>query len=525
MSSVEFVRWSSQLDQPLQVYIDLPKTVAGALLVTGVSSPTSSYMKKGKKLVTGDTEVEHHKMWTVRAPLASERYPRSVKKTYNASQELDQFTELTPCYAPKDSMSKYVYLELLPGITNQFKCKYKFYTSSSNKWRSYGRYYTFRALAPLLYLYCCHDMITQDQSSSLRTCPESNFVCSTRYRVFYVGKSKSWTASSTTTISHGILNSSTFDGLDFSWIAGVERKLVAEIPGQFRDKIPVLTTGSLSTSSAVWAISYPDQRPSDVKKRPFAPYSPPSSEELGAVCQRAVDNINYVSINTAAYLKDLKDFGSELEAIKRLVKNPRDPKSWASLFLNSQYGSRLTISDTFELINAMIRTAKQANRGMRKKKWNTCRARIASTATYFGTSCTRQINYKVYYKPYDKGIKSYVQKLAQWDLLPTFGNIWDFIPYSFVIDWFVDIGGLLESIDTAVQAETLDTIGVLWSTKDTILKDGYSTETDEVLYQSLTIYKRQWSRTLHPIPLHTGVSDGYLHNIPQLLAIIVQKFK
>lgn len=513
------------MDEPLQVYIDLPKTVAGALQVTSVSSPMSSYMKKGKKLITGDTEVEHHKMWTVRAPIASERYSRPVKKTYYASQELDQFTELMSCYAPNDSASKYVYLELLPGINNQFKCKYKFYTSSSNKWRSYGKYYTFRALTPFLYLFCCHNMITQDQSSFLRNCPESKFVCSTRYRVYYAEKPKGWTASSYTTKSHGILNSSTFDDLDFSWIAEVEQKLVREVSDQYLGKIPVLTKGNLTTSTVVWKISYPDQEPKDISSRPFAPYSPPSSEEFGAVCQRAVDNINYVSINTAAYLKDLKDFGSELEAIKRLVRNPKNPKSWASLFLNSQYGSRLTISDTFELINAMIRTAKQMNRGMRKKKWNTCRARIASTTTYFGTSCTRQINYKVYYKPYDSGIKSYVQKLAQWDLLPTFGNLWDFLPYSFVVDWFIDIGGLLESIDTAVQAETLDVVGVLWSTKDTILKDGYSTETNEVLYQSLTIYKRQWSRTLHPIPLHTGVSDGYLHNIPQLLAIIVQKFK
>lgn len=38
-------------------------------------------------------------------------------------------------------------------------------------------------------------------------------------------------------------------------------------------------------------------------------------------------------------------------------------------------------------------------------------------------------------------------RLCQIGVFPTFANLWDIVPYSFIIDWFTDLGGILGNVD------------------------------------------------------------------------------
>jgi len=51
---------------------------------------------------------------------------------------------------------------------------------------------------------------------------------------------------------------------------------------------------------------------------------------------------------------------------------------------------------------------------------------------------------------------------------PTLENIWDLIPYSFVVDWFIDIGGLLERVDTRLRLLRLNIRYTTMSKKDIV---------------------------------------------------------
>lgn len=54
-------------------------------------------------------------------------------------------------------------------------------------------------------------------------------------------------------------------------------------------------------------------------------------------------------------------------------------------------------------------------------------------------------------------------KIEKYNVLPTFTNIWDMIPYSFVADWFTDIGEICSSIDTWLAEESYPITSVWYS--------------------------------------------------------------
>ena len=481
---------------------------------------SQSRMIKGKRCITGDHEVQHIKRSSLMAPVVENRKPHTL--TVPASlTAVGPVWETKPMHPGSSTVRSKYYLA--PGVTNRMRWKMKRRSSS----RYYAIIYdvSLHAVTPYLYVIYKHRYMSDD-GTSWNDIP-SRLNARTEATYLYVDSRSRWTSGTTITRHHDY--TATYDNPDFSWVGKVEYELDNEIIALTKSLIPDEPNEKLghSVSTSGWytmTYSYKDSPLSSAKSLKGIDWRPPSQRELGELCQAAVDNLNYVEINTIAYLKDLKDFGSELRSLAKLVSNPLNPKAWASFFLNTQYGSRLTIADTFELFNGVIRRSKELTKRSRHT-WRTCRARTnVPIESSYGTGI-RTTNYKVYYNPLEAGIMSYVQKFAQWDLLPTAANIWDFIPYSFVVDWFVDIGGFLEAIDSRVAAASYDVIGVLYSTKDVYSHPGESNDSIEYIYSMTTVYTRRWSRELHPPPIILEGSDGFLHNIPQLLAILVQKFK
>lgn len=238
--------------------------------------------------------------------------------------------------------------------------------------------------------------------------------------------------------------------------------------------------------------------------------------------QPAIDNISYVSINTVLYFKELKDTGSEIRQLMSLLRNPRDPKEWAKLFLSQQYGTRLTVADTKELILAVRNACQKVRKS--SKKFASCRSRIVEDRrfdAYFSEH--RELHYKVYYRQYDNTVLKAADALWRWDILPTLGNTWDSIPLSFVVDWFIGVGDLLEAIDTTLYACLLPVVGITYSDKVTLTSNKPLVFDSWAMDLEYTQYDRRIGRTLHLPHFSLDINQGYKSNIPQLLAILVQK--
>lgn len=250
----------------------------------------------------------------------------------------------------------------------------------------------------------------------------------------------------------------------------------------------------------------------------------PKEREWQELAYEAVQNANYVEINSIAYLKDIPELFGELKAIKQVLGNPKSPKAWASLILSMNYGTRLTIQDTVELINAIIKSARSAKKAD-KKQFSTLRSRSGYSVTGPGfLSGHRELHYKIYHKKIPEGAMSFLDSLYRWDLLPTAGNIWDLIPYSFVIDWFVNIGDGLELADATLYAQTLKVMGITYSYKD-IFQLPPSVDGLVINDGKLTAYHRMLANRISLPSYSLEFNQGYENNIIQGGSLLIQKWK
>lgn len=138
-------------------------------------------------------------------------------------------------------------------------------------------------------------------------------------------------------------------------------------------------------------------------------------------------------------------------------------------------------------------------------------------------------HYKVYYQPYDLPFAKSIKTLMDVDLFPTLTNVWDLVPFSFVIDWFLDIGSLFERIDTRTYASTLAVLGVLRSIKRSV--SGVPGAAFPFWNRNIsglvgtwgcTSYQRASSSTLD-LPHLILDTPREFHNYAELAAIIAQK--
>lgn len=174
-----------------------------------------------------------------------------------------------------------------------------------------------------------------------------------------------------------------------------------------------------------------------------------------------MNKLKMLDINTLAYTKDLINLPSEMIDLVKSLKKIKDPKTWASLWLNYRYGLRLFIQDTTELLHNLKKRARSPS------DFYVARASESDTGLgdYTGSSVFHRCQAKIYVRRISDSEKTLDVILREADLYPSLVNIWDFIPYSFVLDWVVPIGELLASYDAEQDWERFPILGALISDK------------------------------------------------------------
>lgn len=172
--------------------------------------------------------------------------------------------------------------------------------------------------------------------------------------------------------------------------------------------------------------------------------------DYGELAKRAVEKLDAVDTNLIAFTKDLKD----IKSLKIKLNNLRKLKTHASNHLAVNYGILPTIDDLKAIVGAFSK-AHTYDRDGRKLVYS------ADVKTYspngpssrlLATS-TRRI--KIAIRSQDSRSGSLLESLENWGFGLNFSNLWDLIPYSFVLDWFIDIGDLLESVDSSIRLQRL----------------------------------------------------------------------
>jgi hypothetical protein len=201
----------------------------------------------------------------------------------------------------------------------------------------------------------------------------------------------------------------------------------------------------------------------------LASIMPPTAESDG--CQKAVEAMRLGNVNGIAYVKDVLALKDALVPVIAVIKKPFSVKAWASLLLSVKYGARLTFQDTRALAKMFDKVKKCQKSWRDYAEMRNCEQTRYQTDVYLPLS-----DYDFSGPPKSDDLyatfgmspmcKTYTRVVMRWNLpiedspweevnalindmggRITFADLWDLIPYSFVVDWFVDIGKVISRLD------------------------------------------------------------------------------
>lgn len=155
--------------------------------------------------------------------------------------------------------------------------------------------------------------------------------------------------------------------------------------------------------------------------------------------------------NRTNMLEFLKDIRNPQEMIPKL-KNLKSLKGLADNYLTAHYGLLPTISDLQNIWNAITRL----NTHRDKYGYRTCSSGSRASGVWDDKPFTIEQHAKIAICDGDTGFLGLLDGLDSAGFLPTLENLWDLVPYSFLVDWFVNVGNFLERVDTRLRLERYD---------------------------------------------------------------------
>lgn len=194
------------------------------------------------------------------------------------------------------------------------------------------------------------------------------------------------------------------------------------------------------------------------------------SDELLELQAASFDATRKFSGNLIAYLSEIGSWGGTLNAFADFLEG-RSIRDAASAWLSYRYGDRLSVKDSKEIMGAllsMIPSPKTLHTTIR----NTRRSRNA-LRSYWSKIAEEELPLiggylasTVYLTPRDEnGLMSMIRTLYEWDAYLSLENAWDLIPFSFVVDWFVNVGDILDSCDRLISAQYYNVRDVVLTAK------------------------------------------------------------
>jgi hypothetical protein len=192
-----------------------------------------------------------------------------------------------------------------------------------------------------------------------------------------------------------------------------------------------------------------------------APYGKIPNADKTELISKAITDARVLTINSIAFLRDLSHLKELIVPLLKLKKKPLSAKAWASLWLSYEYGIRLLIQDIHELVTKLPKS---------DVKFNLTHVRAMSQRTLtddVGREVDVHYHCKVILDPRVGPIVTILDRLRRLDLVVSRENLWDFIPFSFVLDWFIPIGETLSHLDLRTDIDLFGAKVAILSSKAT----------------------------------------------------------
>lgn len=169
-----------------------------------------------------------------------------------------------------------------------------------------------------------------------------------------------------------------------------------------------------------------------------------SSDQDNHVLDSLYESLNIPSINNISNIKDVKDVKSQVLSLARQFKTLSRVKTiwnfakpFASFYLMKKYSVDTTMMD----INTRLDWINKSMDNMSKIYQRSVFTVTNTDGGINGSSTSTTYRYHILREQF------HVSFLRTLGLDPNMLNIWDTIPFSFVVDWFIGIGDKLDTLD------------------------------------------------------------------------------
>lgn len=163
----------------------------------------------------------------------------------------------------------------------------------------------------------------------------------------------------------------------------------------------------------------------------------------GDLVQKAAEKKRVIETNMISFLHDLKDVKSLIPKLSNLSSI----KGIAGQFLSVKYGVLPTIDD----LKSVWEAVHKHKPGTDAQGYDVYKASHSEILMEDDLVFKLDQRAMLAIEDEDSFFDKICEDLDNVGLLPTFENIWDLVKYSFVIDWFVNVGDFLKQIDTCLR--------------------------------------------------------------------------
>lgn len=250
----------------------------------------------------------------------------------------------------------------------------------------------------------------------------------------------------------------TFESLN-SWY--FDQMQSTSVNGNFKDPTNQFIDKTISTMyRGSWSDISKDGQSGSVWNGP-SPWSlsalPNDATIVGGVYNKALSRYNGklrseldLSVAAAEWSSTRRMFKSSYSAVNGLLRLA--PKNWHKNWLEWQYGWRPLLQDVYnsaeEYVNYRRRntvieaTASDGEQYASSRDWNGQSGVTEIRKKFSRYRCRIQGWYDV--------SDNTMQKAGNWASLNPLSIGWELVPYSFVVDWFLDVGSYLHNFETAM---------------------------------------------------------------------------
>jgi hypothetical protein len=145
------------------------------------------------------------------------------------------------------------------------------------------------------------------------------------------------------------------------------------------------------------------------------------------------------------------------------LKNLGSLKGAADNFLTVNYGILPTVGDLQNIYRAFHRVAPFID----SNGFDTYNAMATTSSVSDDITVTVEKRIKIAIDNEDCDFSELARKIDSMGFSLTLSNLWDLVPYSFAIDWFVNVGDFLDRVDTRLRILRLNIQYATMSHKET----------------------------------------------------------